>query len=388
MGLKVQLMDIYKRITTFDKKLGVIKNGDDNNYPEIIDRYINNSVTAKSAANIMATYLSGKGFELENELLVNKSLTLQSFTRKLARSLSRQGGAFVHVNYNANYKKVSFDVLPYSHCRIGEKDDNKYNGKIIVNDTWTGKLRREDFNVIDVYNENEKVIEAQVIKAGGWEKYKGQVWYVNLNEDYDYALSPADPVMFDCDSESQSSIFKNKSLRKGFFGKTLIVTKPLIGEREIYPEDGVEYQAALSERKAFKETINNFIGAENVGGALHVELEHDQTNLDDAIKIQQIGSDINDKLFEYTERSVFNNILMAFNNVPSGLIRSDVTMFGNSGEALKEMKFTYQENTTQEREMLEQTINKLLTNFKDFNKKVKIVPLIDEPIKTVEDVNQ
>jgi len=378
MGLKIQLMDIIKRATSFDKKMGIIKNGAENLYSEKIERYINNSVTAKSASNIMASYITGQGFVNSNSFLVNEKTTLFEFSTKFSKSIAKQRGAFIHVNYNLHHEITSFDLLPYTHCRLGKKDSNKYNGKIVVYDNWNkenGKIVPKDFNIVDVFNADKKVIENQIKNAGGIKKYKGQILFVNLDSEYNYPLSSIDSVQYDCDSESQSSLFKNKSLRKGFFGKTVVVTKPLIGSREHYDND-IDYASAQSERTAFKDTIDQFIGAENTGGVLHVEMEHDGDNLSDAIKFENIGSDINDKLFEYTELSTFKNILMAFNNIPIGLVRSDNALFGNSGESLKEMQRVYRISTTQERMILEQTIQMLMRNHK---KKIEV-----ELIKEIE----
>ena len=382
MGLKVNLLDIVKRLTPFDKKVGIIRNGDDNSYPERIERYINNSVTAKSAANIMATYLAGNGFgEVADDVIVNKKLktTLQRFTQKVAKSIAKQRGVFIHINYNANFQFSSFDVIPYNHCRLGKKDDNKYAGKIGVHSNWSeGRIKTDEVSFVDVFNPNKEVISEQVKNKDGWEKYKGQILYVNLDDEYDYALSTIDAVTYDCDSESQSAIFKNKSLRKGFFGKTMVITKPLAGNLEDYGTDDegrALYNQAQSERTAFKETIDGFIGAENTGGALHIEMENESDDINAAIKFENITSDINDKIFEYTENSTFKNILMAFNNIPTGLVRSDNSLFSASSDALQVMKETYQENTSMERKAVEQLIQLLMKGF-TIPTEVQMIPLI------------
>lgn len=382
MGLKIELLDIWHKLTPYDKKLGIIKNGEDNTYPSIIERIINNSVTAKTATNIMSSYVYGKGFGDNNNIIVNsnKNLKLGEFSRKITKNLVKQRGVFIHIDYNANFEFSAFRVIPYAHCRLGKKDDNRYNGKIGVSDKFhKSKLKNEEIDFVDVFNPNKKVVEAQVKKAGGWNKYKGQIWYVNLDDDYDYALSTIDAVMNDCDSEAQASIFKNKSLRKGFFGKTVVITRPLSGNLEDYgdTEEGrVLYAQAISERKKFKETIESFVGAENVGGAMHVELENEGDDIATAIKFENIDSNIDDKIFEYTETSVFKNILMAFNNLPTGLVRSDNSLFAQSGESINAMRNVYQENTSFERQTLQEIINTLMSNFTKKVENLEIIPLI------------
>jgi hypothetical protein len=70
--------------------------------------------------------------------------------------------------------------------------------------------------IIDKYNPNTKVIDAQVVAAGGWSKYKGQILHLNSDFSELYSLSDVDSVIYD-DSEFQASLFKNTGLRKGFF---------------------------------------------------------------------------------------------------------------------------------------------------------------------------
>lgn len=400
MGVKVQLLDIAKRLIGYDKKHKIISNGYDNAYSERVDRFINNSVTAKTASRIMSTYLAGKGFgEAEDKFIVNKSkgITLKKLGVKTALSVSKQRGVFIHMNYNASYKRTSLNILPYTHCRLGEKDDEKYNGKIIVYDNWDKqngeKINKNNFKVIDVYNPKESVIQAQIDASNGKDdvqklkNYKGQILYFNLDEDYDYALSFIDPVMHDCDSEAQSSLYKNKSLRKGYFGKTIMITKPLQGKLTDFdlkdPIQAAEYHEMVTERTDFKDTVEQFLGVENVGGVMHIEMEHDGENFDEAIKIENVGSDINDKMFEYTENSTFQNILLSFNNIPKGLVRSDDALFSNNGDSLRVMKETYQENTKIERDAIQEVISMLMENFVEFDKAVEIIPLIE--IKEIEE---
>ena len=381
--MKFNLLDLFKRSTKFDKAKGIILNGADNLYAEKIERVTNNSVTAKTSCGIMASFIIGKGFgeDLDKTIInSNKRLSLRKFGNVISKNVSKHGGVWVHVMYNANHTIDRYNVLPYTHCRLGKKDSENYNGKVVVYDNWdgsNGRLNRKDFTVIDVFNPREKIIQSQIKTSGGLNKYKGQVLYYNLDEEFDYALGTIDTVINDADSERQASIFKNRGLRRGFFGKTLMVTKPLVGEMKDYntPKD---YHDAVNERDDFKDTAESFLGAENNGGILHVELEHQEEKLEDAILVKSIPSDIDDKMFAYTESSVFKNILMAFNNIPTGLVRSESALFSNSGESLQVMKETYQDNTEYERNSVEELIQGLMKHYKDDLGEINIIPLIEE----------
>lgn len=378
--MKTLLVEVWKRLTPWSKSADVYANDIDNGYPERMDRLINNSVTAKSAAIIMVQYLIGKGYGPEaDSAIINrqKNLKLIDFADDVADDLVKQRGVFIHINYNALYQVADMSVLPFEWCRIGKKDSTDYAGKIAVCKEWL-KPKRSDIELIDVYNPRKKVIDAQVAAAGGWEHYKGQVLYINMDSKLIYPLSRIDSVAEDCDSESQASIYKNRLLRKGFFGNTLVVTRPLVG-------DGLEpgsraYQDAETEREAFQKAIKESLGAENTGGVLCLEMDFAGEKLEDAILIKQIDSKIDDDLFNYTETSVRENILVAFNNLPAGLVKTnDNALFGNSGEAIREMKRTYWENTTKERNLLTSIINGLLAASQDY------ASLIIEPIKLIDD---
>lgn len=384
-GIKSTIIEVYKKVVEYDKSLGIIKNGDDNLYSERADRFINNSVTAKTCAKIMASYLAGKGWGEADSIITNKikGTTLRKFTDNIAISFAKQRGAFIHVNYNANFKPSSFEVLPYTACRLGKKDDNKYNGKIGVSYEYDKKISNSDITYFDVFNPKESVVKAQIERSKGsnivekLKNYKGQILYINIDDEYIYALSQIDPVMNDCDSEAQASLYKNKSLRKGFFGKTLIVTKPLAGSLEDYP-DPKEWALANSERENFKETIKQFIGAENVGDALHLELQYeDEAGIDKAIFFKDISSNIDDKIFSYTEESVFKNILMAFNSIPPALVRPENSVFSASGESIKAMQVVYQDNTEAERSVLIETVKMLMKLYSENEIELNLIPLIE-----------
>lgn len=363
----ISITDIFKRPTPIDKKTEVYKNGDDNAYPERMDRLINNSVTAKTATNLMIQSLLQKGFGSKDSVIVNKNkqLTFYNFADDCANSKVRQRGFFVWIGWNANYRIDSVEVLPFHHCRLIKNDSEGYSAKIHYSKMWD-KEKQTDLIVFDVYNPDSKVIQSQVDKATSWEKYKGQVLFINDDSDYIYPLSRIDAVQTDCDTENQIGVYKNVLTRKGFFGKTAVITRPLVDSdlpRTIVV-DGVEvrnpeYYEQESDRDNFKKTIQDFVGAENAGGALHIELDFEHEDLDKAILFKNIESTINPDLFDSIEGSLRKNILIAFNNIPNGLVEQSEGIFSNSGEAIKEMKKQYDDNCAKERNQLLSVLNML-----------------------------
>lgn len=358
------ISDVYKKIVSWDKKLQIYSNGIDNAYPERMERYRNNSITATMASNKMIQYLLGKGFGESDNLLIGK-IKLIDLADDIARDIVDNRGVFIQVNYDANFDVSDFKVLPFNDCRIGQKDSQEYNGKILVYKDWGGKVDKSKVQILNVYNPDKEIVKYQVEKAKGIENYKGQVFYYNMDSQYYYPLSRIDPVNHDCNSEYNASIYKDNILENGFIQSTFFITRPLVDNGFIEPTDSVglfNKSQQESERENFRKAGKTMLGAKGVGGFMHLEVDFSGEDLSKAIEIKTVKSDVNPALFQFVEESATRKILMAYNNIPLGLVVSDNSMFGNSGDSLRVMKETYYEDTSKERNLLETIINDLLKN--------------------------
>lgn len=383
---QAEVIELPQRPTDFNKQLGVIANGDDNNYPERVERIINNSSTAKSCAGLMQRFCKGRGFEGLNDKKVDRDKTLFDLLGHACRSYSFQNGFWVHVNWNAAFKITSAKIIPYGHARKGKEDDKKYSGKVLVYKDWSKAKTSDPIEIIDTFNPNQKVISAQVNSVGGWDKYKGQILFINPDP-YTYPLAHIDSALNDAKSEFNASEYKSTSLESGFFGKTVAVTRPMISQQLSFPDSMLsegqlkEKREEISERDSFRDTLKKFIGAKNASGILHMELDHEGDDLSKEVLFEKIESDIDDKMFEFTESSAAKNIRKAFRNAPKPLVEdADGGLFGNSGEVIRQMKLFFQENTEDDRLTIEKGFNKFMRYFQDFDMPeggLKIKPLID-----------
>jgi hypothetical protein len=378
--------DLYKKIVNWDKKLEIYTNGADNAYPERMERLRNNSITATMSSNVMTQYLLGKGFgDLDNKIIGGSKLI--DLADDIARDLSDNRGYFIQVNYNALFEISDFKVLPFNQCRIGEKDSHEYNGKILVYDDWCSeKIDKKKVQVINVYNPDKEVVEYQIKKAGGIENYKGQILYYNMDNQYYYPLARIDPVNHDCNSEYNASIYKDNILENGFIQSTFFITRPLVDDGFIAdPTDivGVQTRARQnSERENFRRAGQKMLGAKGIGGFMHLEVDFSGEDLSKAIEIKTVKSDVDPALFQFVEESATKKILMAYNNIPIGLVVSDSSMFGDSGKSLQVMKETYWENTSKERNLLETVVNDLLKQIEgEVFVYVPILPLLTPKIQ-------
>lgn len=371
--------DYVRRLVQYNSAVKIHTNGIDNAYPQFVDGLFHTSVTAQCAAEIMTQYIVGKGVEFYGNLKVNSKQVLNMLSEDIAKSRVKHRGVFIHVNYNDSYEIIEAKVIPFADCRIGIIDDNNHAPKVYVSKLWGGVkgVKDDDCSIYDIFNPDTAVIQAQIDKAGSIEKYKGQIMYINFDSEFIYPLSTVHPVLEDCESEKNAKIYKSNLTKRGFFGTTVVISRPLVDKG--LDKNTPEYIEMESERTEFRDGWKNVLGADNAGGLLVLETEYAGDKLEDAIFIKQIESKIDDKLFAFTESSVRENILMAFNNLPVGLIKSSDTLFGQSGTALFEMRKMYWENLEKDRNRHIEILKIILKGMKRYNESqpLEIIPLFN-----------
>jgi hypothetical protein len=371
---KVSVVSLHKesRRTESNKYKGYpfLANGEKNDYPTMIELLVGGSATAKACAGVIADFIYGKGFSLEAEaratarqqrtrfrkdtLYINdKRETPNDLLKKVARSLSYHKGVFVQVNYNQLFQKTSIQVLPYRYCRLGARDSNNYRGKVLYYENWDNLQDKKevDKNVkaIDLYDPSPKVIQEQVDAAGGWDNYKGQVYFLNLDRNDSYPLAWADVVLLDCESEMLSTKYTRNGFKKGFFGTYAFVTSTMNSDED---------------RKDFRDNLRNSIGVEAEQSVFHFELEMKGDKLEDQVLVKPIESNVKADLFEYADKKTANNIRKTYGNIPPVLIDFVEGKLGNtSGDSLKEARIFMQEQMQEERQDVQEMFEELFDNF-------------------------
>jgi hypothetical protein len=88
------------------------------------------------------------------------------------------------------------------------------------------KVDKSQVQILNVYNPKKEVCSLQAEKSGRLRKLqRSRIFYYNM----DVVLYLARiECSLECDNRYQASLYKNEILRRGFFGKTLVVTRPLI----------------------------------------------------------------------------------------------------------------------------------------------------------------
>lgn len=352
--MKIYFNELKKDILSVkvDKRLDLYNWGLDNSYPSLIEQLINNSVTAKACVNSVAKAIYVKSFGDAGKIIINKEgQTLNEVLRIISYEYAKYNNVYIHIGYNGDLKINSIKVIPATDVRLSKSDDKGYSGKFIVYpnfDKVDGKVNEEDFKYVDRFNPLKEVIENQIENAGGILKYKGQIIHLKKDANSVYSLPDLNPVLAEALLESNSQTFRSKGASKGFLNTKLMVVQPFSND---------------DDRKAFKRKLDELQGAENAGAVVLLESSNMSDNLDGQLKLDDLSSEYNDELFKYSDLMAEKNITKAF-GVPLVLI--DTTndgLFGNSGEMIKLAKELLIDSREEERDLIEETLQKLMMNY-------------------------
>lgn len=380
--MKLALKDISKRasikidksITVKDLKgvnvRGYMKFGSNNDYPQIMERLINNSMTAKSVSKIYSKFLAGNGFnEAVNNVVIGtdskgKPITVIKLLRQCCTYISKHYGCFIHVNITLDGKVKNVRPIPFKNCRFASGDDNGYHAFVGVYENWEKDSDKVDTKgrVFDktkirwynIFNLNPEVYTKQIASAGDVNNFKGQVYFHFLDDDFLYPLSPFDPVALDCDTEYQVEVYMNNQTRNGMTKKTVM--------RMVEPQNKEDEEALQEEVKAWQGTDGN--------NTLVLYDEVDPTTgelkTSGAFKVDQIDSNIDDEMFSEWGKKLTNNIRKAVNALPAILIDYEESKLGTtSGEAIIQATKFYNAMTLDDRKSISEMFRELLSKFDD-----------------------
>ena len=370
---------------------GIMAWGENNDYPQLMEKIRLGSPTAKAVSRVYSKFLAGLGFEVEelnNQVIgkdaKGKNITLKSLLTAICNEVAGHNGYYLHCNVNLDGVIGSVHLKPFKNCRFAKPDDQEYSALILYHEDWAKEgIRGKRYDpkkakAYNVFNLNPAVIQAQVLKAGGLEKYKGQIYFQFLDEQYFYPLNPFDAVYLDCDTEAQIALYKNRQIRDGFFDQVLVRVAP----------SGTD-----EEKQEFIDELKRKLGP---GGdkvtVMEDDIDPDTNAVSDsgAFKVDKLASTINDKLFENWEKSLSNNIRKeGGKGMPAILIDYEENKLSTtSGEAVIQATNFYNAITADDRALIEQSIAEVFSRFdnellrKNTNWKIKPLSILSDVTDT------
>jgi len=362
--MKTYLPQIERRILVRPNQTFGILNFDlDNAYPQRMLELVAGSPTAKDCWNKRAKFIAGNGFEekdLGKQVINQKGLTLAKLLKAIATDKALFTGFGIHVNYNANYKIASINYVKFEDIRMGDTDCADTAGKFALYADWGRKtwknIMRSKIIFLDEYNPDPETIKQQVAAAGGWQNYKGQLYYFNPEVD-DYPLIEADSVWEDFETEAGIKIFNNREVTTGFLPSTMLFMQSRREEADNSNPDSGE-QTFSNQPSQLEKDLGAFQGAKSAQKIIVIEYEDESQKPE----FKPYAIQNNDKLFETTERSVEARIIKGF-SVPKELINTEKTSGLSNGSEKKEAIREFNDNTAPDRLEIAEVFTEIFSNF-------------------------
>ena len=362
--MKTYLPQIERRILVRpNQTFGILNYDMDNAYPQRMLELVAASPTAKDCWNKRTKFIAGNGFEeqdLGKQVVNDNGLTLAKLLKAIATDKALFTGFGMHVNYNANYKIASVNYIKYEDIRMGDTDCPDTTGKFAVYSDWGRKtwknIMRNKITFLDAYDPNPEVIKQQVIDAGGWENYKGQLLYCNP-EINDYPLIEADSVWEDFETEAGIKIFNNREVSTGFLPSTMLFMQSRREEADNTRPDSDE-QHYYNTPSQLEQDLGAFQGTKSSQKIIVIEYEDENSKPE----FQPYSIQNNDKLFESTEKSVEARIIKGF-SIPKELINSEKTSGLSNGSEKKEAIKEFNDNTEADRLELSEIFADIFSQF-------------------------
>jgi hypothetical protein len=359
--MKTYLPQIERRILVRpNQTFGILNYDMDNAYPQRMLELVAQSPTAKDCWNKRAKFIAGNGFEdaaLGKQVINSKGLTLAKLLKAIATDKALFSGFGIHINYNANYKIASINYVKFEDIRMGDTDNTETADKFAIYSDWGRKtwknIMRSKIIFLDKYNPNEKAIKQQVTAAGGWDKYKGQLFYFNPEVD-DYPLIEADSVWEDFETEAGIKIFNNREVTTGFLPSTMLFMQ----SRREEADNSIDNGGSINTPSQLEKDLGTFQGAKSAQKIIVIEYEDESAKPE----FQPYSIQNNDKLFESTERSVETRIIKGF-SVPKELINAEKSSGLSNGGEKKQAIREFNDNTAPDRLELSETLAELFGHY-------------------------
>jgi hypothetical protein len=362
--MKTYLPQIERRILVRpNQTFGILNYDLDNAYPQRMLELVAASPTAKDCWNKRAKFIAGNGFEepgLGKQIVNPKGLTLAKLLKAVATDMALFTGFGIHINYNANYKISSVNYVKFEDIRMGDTDCPDTENKFALYSDWGRKtwknIMRSKITFLDKYNPDKQVIKQQVLEAGGWENYKGQLFYFNPEVD-DYPLIEADSVWEDFETEAGIKIFNNREVTTGFLPSTMLFMQARREEAD-NSSTGNEELPYRNVPSQLEKDLGSFQGAKSAQKIIVIEYEDE--NAKPEFKPYSIQN--NDKLFETTEKSVEARIIKGF-SIPKDLINSENASGLSNGGEKREAIREFNDNTAPDRLELSEAFADIFGNY-------------------------
>lgn len=191
---------------------GIISYDNDNLYPEKVISIKQRSWALTSATKTLSDFITGDGFEDEtlNDLVLNsEGLTGYDLLRDISDQKSEIAFA-IHINYNIQGVVSEINLVDFESFRVTE------DGRLVWRKDWS-QIGMMNGDVIYYNFFNPDNVSDEIIKAGGIEKYNGQILYWTGTNKI-YPLAPYDAAIDSGQYQAEAELFKLRNIQNDFSG--------------------------------------------------------------------------------------------------------------------------------------------------------------------------
>lgn len=356
IGNTVKITDPIERRIPYDESLvdDILNYGPGNAYPQRMKELMKRSSSTEAAVTRFAKFIRGNGFtamDFGRAVINSKRHMVRDILRRTIADYAVLRGFAIRVNYNLSLQVVSVFYIPFEWVRLSiPNQDTGIIETVKVHPDWlaersqTRTFNKDDIQEVDLYNPDPAVIRQQIRKAGGFRAWKGQILYYTP-EALTYPTASFDAIQNDVDTDARISRFKNSNVKNKFMASTIIE----------YPG---EFESE-EEREKFLANISEFQGDEEAGNIFLVENPHPEKKL----QVHTVEVQDNDRLFEWHEDSVKNNIRRHYMQPP--VLGGELTpgRLGGAAELRDAFEF-YNSVTVDDRNIFEETFEDIFTRFR------------------------
>ena len=367
--------------TGYLRNLGLQSYDADNLYPQNVRNIVLNSKTCASCLERYKDYIEGRGIAsaVLASLTVNlDGETLAGLHRLVSDDLATLNGYAIHVNYNVDGRITSLHHIPFENVRLKEADEEGIVRQVALHPDWSGRLTRNGkpvkvdkntVDIIDVFNPDPAVVQAQMAEAGGPQFYKGQVFYYSAEGHLRYPFAKYHAVLADMSTDEGLSNIMNRNVRCNFLPSGAFVR--LKGQTTAYDDGGFEDPDTYSDDLAAIQGDTNALKIMDIT----VETKEEMPQF-----VNMQGNNY-DKEFTATAAEIKDCIYSEFGQ--EGWLSLRNGKVGFSGTLISDMERDYARRQVKTQAALTQTYVRLLSNWAEALpatadlESLRIVPLVD-----------
>lgn len=344
--------------------LGIKAYGRNNLYPQQVKAILDASSTGSQCADRYARFIEGGGManmDLYGMTANHYGETVDDIVQAVAQDMAFYGGFALHVNYDLASRVCEVQHVPFESCRLQESDDSGYIGKVITHPDWAGgttrggravKVNKTTITTYDRFNPDHEVVMAQIVAAGGIERYNGQIMWVSTAGRDRYPAPKYDRVLTELSTDEGLGNIKFRNTRCNFLSSAFVVTR----RGQTTGNDQEDRKREIAAR-GFAEQLAEFQGDEMGNVLISLTVENDE----DKPEILEFPTKNFDKDFDVTDRSVVERIYCAFEQDPFLCIRNG--KLGFSGTTIHDCYSYYASLVSKEQRIIERALHRIFEHW-------------------------